>query len=104
MVLEGLVALGYNPIQHHREGRYSIDIIVGKKAIEVQGDVYHANPNLYSRDDEILKGTIAKDVWERDARKKRFLEARGYSVVTLWEDEIRENKSRMVEWLKEKGL
>ena len=104
MVLDGLVVLGYNPIQHHREGRYSIDIVIGEKAIEVQGDVYHANPKLYIGEDEILKGTRAKDVWERDARKKRFLEARGYSLITLWESEIRENKGRIVEWLKEKGL
>lgn len=101
IVISGIKQLGYEPQMHIRVGRYSIDIVLDNYAIEVQGDIYHANPRMFNAEDEVLQGTIAKDVWERDARKKKAIEEAGYNYVCLWEDEIRANRCHIASFLDE---
>ena len=104
-VREGLERLGYDVEMHKRLKPYSIDIVIdGKIALEIQGDVYHANPRKYKASDTIFKNTKAKEIWERDARKKIAIEQAGFKFMELWEDEIRRNKTRMSDFLKEKGF
>lgn len=102
IILDGLKRLSIAYKIHQRVGRYSIDIVIGSIAIEVNGDVYHANPRIYKATDEVLKGMIAERVWERDARKKKAIEEAGYELVILWEDEIRKNKNRIESFIKTK--
>lgn len=64
--------------------------------IEVQGDYWHANPEIYKAEDIIsypnkIK-TMAKDVWERDLIKKQNAESYGFSVIYVWESEINFHK------------
>lgn len=60
--------------------------------IEVQGDFWHANPNKYKKDD-ILKfpihHTTAEIIWKKDEKKKIILEKAGYTIIYLWEYDIR---------------
>jgi G:T-mismatch repair DNA endonuclease (very short patch repair protein) len=68
---------------------YNFDFIFkNKKIIEVQGDFWHANPNKYKENDILLDGLSVKDVWDKDKRKKKLLELKGYEVYYLWENEI----------------
>jgi len=68
---------------------YSWDMIFKNKIIiEVQGDFWHANPKYYKGSDVLLRGLLAKDVWKKDARKKKLVESKGYSVFYLWENDI----------------
>lgn len=68
--------------------------------IEINGDLWHANPAKYEPKDMILakwRGTengyiSAEDVWKQDAVKVEHLESFGYRVLVLWETDIRNGK------------
>ncbi|RLC48835.1 MAG: hypothetical protein DRH57_01470 [Candidatus Cloacimonadota bacterium] len=71
---------------------FDIKIINTKIIIEVNGDYWHCNPNLYNSDDLVNfpDGTkIASSIWERDKKKNLLASEQGYKVVLLWESEIK---------------
>lgn len=75
------------------------DIIIEDKkiVIEVNGDIWHANPLKYKANDEInlFKGlTKAKDIWKRDKIKKNHIESFGYKVIYVWEGDLNSNKQK----------
>jgi G:T-mismatch repair DNA endonuclease (very short patch repair protein) len=82
---------------------YSWDLIFRNKVIlEIQGDFWHANPNMYKPNDTLLDGLLAKDVWYKDEKKKKTAEKNGYSVFYLWENEINKmNDKELIQKLKE---
>lgn len=61
--------------------------------LEVQGDYWHANPKFYTSCQELSfpgnKKIKAEELWEKDYRKKILAESRGYNVIYLWENDIR---------------
>jgi G:T-mismatch repair DNA endonuclease (very short patch repair protein) len=70
-------------------------LITGTKVlIEVQGDYWHANPEIYSFGDSIhLPGggsTLVEEIWERDIEKKGVAEKYGFTVIYIWERDIRD--------------
>jgi G:T-mismatch repair DNA endonuclease (very short patch repair protein) len=73
---------------------YDIKINSSKKIIEVQGDYWHANPDKFKEKDLIANkklGTIsAKEIWEKDALKKKIAENSGYSIFYVWESDIKQ--------------
>lgn len=83
--------------------RKQVDLLCRKKkiAIEVQGDFWHANPEKYADDwiNPVTK-TSAKEIREKDEKKRVFLESKGYTVLYVWEKDYRENKETTLERLK----
>lgn len=77
----------------------SFDIKIGKtkKIIEVNGDYWHANPEIYKESDIICNKNIGKvtasEIWERDLEKKKTAESKGYQIFYIWENDIKK-KSR----------
>ncbi len=78
-----------------------VDILIeeAKLIIEVQGDKYHANPEIYKAEDVITgvfgsRKITASVLWERDAVKKKHLEDFGYHVLYIWEKDLRSNKQK----------
>ena len=61
--------------------------------IFVDGDYWHANPDLYKPDFAILKKNriLAKEIWARDIEINHRLNRLGYQVIRLWEHDIKEN-------------
>jgi DNA mismatch endonuclease (patch repair protein) len=57
--------------------------------IFVDGDHWHANPKKYKASDHIIGNKYAKDVWKYDAKVTRALKSKGYSVLRLWECDIK---------------
>jgi very-short-patch-repair endonuclease len=84
-------------------GRNQIDLLCRKKkiAVEVQGDFWHANPKKYTDDwiNPVTKQT-AKEIREKDERKKQFLELKGYAVLYVWENDYRKNRELVIENLR----
>lgn len=77
----------YNPI---------VDIIVEDKklVIEINGDYYHANPKKYKSTDILYKWKGYQDaeaIWKFDKQRKEQIESFGYTVLILWETDIRNN-------------
>lgn len=69
-------------------GRYfKIDFLVGKLAIEVNGDFWHCNPSIYT---EPTCSIQIKNI-EKDKDKYTYLELLGYKVLLLWESDIYDN-------------
>jgi len=73
--------------------RKSFDfLIVGTKLlIEVNGDFWHANPEVYKAEDTLSfpQGKIlAKDIWLRDIKKCNTARRYGFGVMVLWEGDI----------------
>jgi G:T-mismatch repair DNA endonuclease (very short patch repair protein) len=73
-----------------------------KTIIEVNGDFFHANPAIYSKNDVIPLPSglcTAQELWEKDKRKIDFARSKGYTVIVIWEHEIKyrlnETKERL---------
>ena len=85
----------YN-IEHTKQfwiNRRSYDIRINKSRfiIEVQGDFWHGNPNLYCENailNHPLKPVSAKELWESDLKKRKNAEKYNYSIIYLWEFDI----------------
>jgi G:T-mismatch repair DNA endonuclease (very short patch repair protein) len=68
---------------------YNWDLIFKNKIIiEIQGDFWHGNPKFYKESDVLLQGLSVKDVWDKDKKKRKAVESKGYSVYYIWENDI----------------
>ena len=65
-----------------------VDFIIGNKVIEVQGDYFHANPEIYDKNS--LNELQTKNV-KNDIRKREFFYSNGYELLEVWEKDIKEN-------------
>lgn len=82
-------------LYNHNWRYYDIRILDTNILIEVNGDFYHANPNIYKEDDIMIylnKQIPALCVWENEINKQKFAESLGYEIVYIWESEIRSIK------------
>lgn len=78
---------------------FNFDFVFPNKVLlEVQGEFWHANPKKYKPEDKIIGKTKAKDIWDKDERKKKAATESGYKIFYLWEFEI--NKMTDTEILK----
>ena len=75
-----------------------VDTLKGK-VIEFNGDYWHANPEVYSKDwINTHNGLVASEIWARDSEKiKTIKEERGYSVLVIWEKDVRRDRDGMIE-------
>jgi G:T-mismatch repair DNA endonuclease (very short patch repair protein) len=74
-----------------------VDILIPelKIVVEVNGDVWHANPKMYKPNDVIYKyagATKASDIWVHDDIRKKQIESFGYRVIIVWERDYHHNK------------
>lgn len=79
-----------------------VDILLEKEkmVIEVYGDVWHANPQKYKPNDQIILydgPTKAIDIWAFDSSRIEQIKSFGYTVLVLWEAEIHSNKQKIEE-------
>ena len=73
--------------------RYSFDCKYKNKLIEINGDYFHCNPQLYEKDFyNKLSKKYAWQIWEKDKRKTQIAINKGYSVFTIWEKDYHENQ------------
>ena len=78
--------LGINYEKKKNIGYYNCDFKIKNKIIEVQGDYWHGNPNIYNIFDIIQTKNM-----NRDLRKIKFLNNIGYDILCLWEYDIKNN-------------
>jgi G:T-mismatch repair DNA endonuclease (very short patch repair protein) len=78
-------------------GKYKPDYVNEntKHIVEVYGDYWHCNPDIYEEDfyHPQLKKT-AKEKWQLDFERQRYLESLGYSVTIIWESKLKDYKSK----------
>lgn len=77
---------------------YSFDFTYNHKIIEFNGDYWHCNPSLYSKDYiNKRKGKTAEEIWEYDKAKKDCAEKYGYKVLTIWESDYLNNEDETIQ-------
>lgn len=77
---------------------YVYDIQYKNKIIEINGDYWHSNPEIYVYDSFIsLMNMTALEIWERDRKKTEFAQSQGYEVLTIWESDYKHNKQQVIE-------
>lgn len=70
------------------------------KIIEYNGDIYHANPNIYKFNDTphpFRKNILAKEIWEKDDLKLNLAKNQNFEVLIIWDSEYRLNKEKTLE-------
>lgn len=91
--------------------RYFFDIKIGasNRIIEINGDYWHCNPEIYNPNDVFYFKkirTLAKDKWKEDADKIEVANKKGYDVLIIWESDIIDKKKweltkkRIIEYAK----
>ena len=74
------------------------------KVIEFYGDYWHANPEIYKKDDLIKmnnKKMIASDKWILDKKRIDALKELGYDVKIIWERDYLKNKEQIIQECKQ---
>lgn len=111
-VIDFLIKNGYKPdidfiseppyvLKAHNEELNKIycprpDIIFPNKkiVIEIYGDRWHANPNVYSKDSIIhtwYGDETPEMIHQRDRIREDHIKNLGYKLIILWESEIKDN-------------
>jgi G:T-mismatch repair DNA endonuclease (very short patch repair protein) len=75
---------------------FDIKINNSNKIIEINGDYWHANPEIYNENDTFSKNQTqmtAKDIWKSDSDKKKLANSKGYEVLYIWEKDINNKNS-----------
>lgn len=90
-----LANMNVNFLHHKPLGKYTPDfqIINTKIIIEVQGDYFHCNPEIYlngPKNEKQIKYIV------NDYYKKCFYVGNGYTLIELWENDIRNNFDKVV--------
>ena len=73
---------------------YDFVILEKKLIIEFNGDLYHANPLYYKQDDiPKFRGNkiTSKQIWEMDMNKVQNAVDLGFTVITIWENDLLKN-------------
>lgn len=76
-----------------------VDFLYKNKIIEFNGDLWHANPDLYEANDilKIMENKTAQEIWDKDEARLNYLESQGYDVLVVWEKDYREDKNSVKE-------
>lgn len=74
--------------------------------IEFNGDLYHANPEIYSANDKAFffnKKLKAIDIWKNDSERYKTLnKEHNITTIVIWESDYNLNKEQIINELKEK--
>lgn len=77
---------------------YNYDFLINEKIIlEINGDMWHGNPKIYSSGDYVFSGRIlVDDLWEKDDRKSKIAIDNGYKILVLWESDIKSSSDEQL--------
>lgn len=81
----------YECTHSYRVGRKVFDIYIPSLnlLIEVNGDYWHYNPELYDAEYyDKSRGMYVKDKWAKDKEKLVNAQAEGYNTIVLWEKNL----------------
>jgi len=74
--------------------------------IEYNGDLFHANPKIYEKNDTPIPGSnlTSMEIWNRDEKKLKTIEKeRGIKIITIWESDLPEYK-KLIEMINERRI
>jgi len=95
-----LLQISYQPSFYINKYQFDYCILNTNILIEVNGDFWHANPAFYC-DSDILRhpstnGVKASDIWKKDQKKLDLAKSKGYHVVTIWENFLKNSSEKEI--------
>lgn len=75
------------------------DLFYKGKIIEFNGDVFHANPALFDKDDTshpFNKKITASQIWSKDAIRLDYYKSKGYAVLEIWELDFKQQPKETI--------
>jgi len=80
---------------------FQYDFKYQDKIIEFNGDYWHLNPSIYTEHCvNAVTGKTGKETWQYDKIKASVANEQGYSIMTVWEKDYRNNKDKTLERIK----
>lgn len=81
--------------------RYFLDFFVydNHKCIEFNGDLFHANPTIYSKEDKphpFLTNVTADDLWNFDLKRRTIINSHNITILTVWEKDFKYNPTKVI--------
>lgn len=73
-----------------------------KYIIEYLGDYWHCNPKRFKPTDKIKYNIVASEQWEKDRRRKEYLESKGYEVLEVWGSDFTKYPDEVIKSIIEK--
>jgi len=70
------------------------------KIIEFNGDLYHANPEIFESTDTpnpFIKDLTANEIWKKDEIKLKAAKDKGFEVLIIWEKDYKQNKEKVIQ-------
>lgn len=113
-LIEQEVFKGHDIYFAEHGGEYEIETSSGKKyyldfydkilniSIEFNGIKYHPKPGIYNETDIFYtpfnkRGKLVKDLWRKEEQRKNDLRNEfGIIMITIWEDDYKENKRKCI--------
>lgn len=89
-------AVSNKPIRNYIRGFLPDIILKPNVLLEVYGDYWHANPEIYASTDIMKRGLLAQDIWDSDLIRQQYLEEMGYIVKIIWEKDWKQNKEQIL--------
>jgi hypothetical protein len=86
-------------IKHNKKIFY-YDFKYKNNIIEFNGDLFHANPNIFKEEDFpdfYHRDRSAKQIWKLDKFKLDLLTNKRFNILIIWEKEYKENKNKEIE-------
>ena len=73
-------------------------VLDNKKIIEFNGDIWHANPNLYDNNNKpfCYENIDLNEIWDFEKKKLRIAKNRGFEILVIWENEYRDSKDEVI--------
>jgi hypothetical protein len=76
------------------------DLYYKGKIIEFNGDLFHANPLIFTGDDTphpYNKKLTASEIWKHDARREEYYKSKDYSILVIWESEYKQKQQEIID-------
>lgn len=81
--------------------KYYVDMLIGKKVIEFNGDYWHCNPDFYDHNYyHPVKKMFAYEIWEIERVRVDTIINLGYDVYIIWENNWNKNKYQELDNIK----
>ena len=98
-IKEKLEFIGFEVESQYHIGSLRYDLFVKEKnlLIEYNGDYWHCNPEKFEPEYfHKKKSMTAKEIWERDQKKKELAFSEGFNYVVIWEKDFKKDKNKEI--------
>jgi|SaaInlStandDraft_4_1057021.scaffolds.fasta_scaffold87168_2 hypothetical protein len=79
---------------------YYLDFKIDNKVIEFNGDIFHANPEIFESDENpnpFITDLTSQEIWDKDEERLDILKNGKLDVLVIWEKDVVTNIEKELE-------